>query len=495
MNRQETEKMNYENIQRGILPDNKKNDFQCYPRKLSVDNFTIPKFQMRLATNQGNPKQLATLIATKETTPSRCLQSSSEHCYFGASEQATEAPKEEETSIAFNQRNITVHLQDVQQSSLLRRRRQNQTGGESKREVKGSQALNTTDASLALKQCPFQDNNCDMTIRLHDVEESNSTILRRRRKNQTRGGLQTGLYFSQYFSQTSFQEVICPPVKSPCKSICMVSSLEEKIVIQSPITSPCNRFEMVSSLEEKIVIQSPITSPCDGTEIDSSLEEQIAIQSPLTPSYDRFEMVSSLEELIVIHSPLSSPCDGTGMNSALEENTNSPTERTVGLEEKITLHSPLKSPSYRTEMDSTLEEMIFIQWSMKSQCDRGGMVSSFEEKIVIHSPLKSPNGKPYSFEEKPRDQTKSPCDPTGMTFRYERTVIQSPPTSPCDRFEMVSSLEERIVIQSPLTSSPDRAEMGSSLEEVIVQTDSPLKSPCDRFEMVSIPKGSFLSHH
>ena len=47
---------------------------QHFPRRISVDDFSIPKFEMRLAANQGNPKQLAALLAAKEKKTNRFLR-------------------------------------------------------------------------------------------------------------------------------------------------------------------------------------------------------------------------------------------------------------------------------------------------------------------------------------------------------------------------------------------------------------------------------------
>ena len=42
-------------------------------KRISVSDFSIPKFTMRLAANQGNPKQLAALLAAKQTKKSRVV--------------------------------------------------------------------------------------------------------------------------------------------------------------------------------------------------------------------------------------------------------------------------------------------------------------------------------------------------------------------------------------------------------------------------------------
>ena len=44
------------------------------PKRISVRDFSVPKFTMRLAANQGNPKQLAALLAAKQTKEKRILR-------------------------------------------------------------------------------------------------------------------------------------------------------------------------------------------------------------------------------------------------------------------------------------------------------------------------------------------------------------------------------------------------------------------------------------
>ena len=43
--------------------------------RISVSDFSIPKFQMQLASNQGNPKKLAALLKEKRTKKKRILGS------------------------------------------------------------------------------------------------------------------------------------------------------------------------------------------------------------------------------------------------------------------------------------------------------------------------------------------------------------------------------------------------------------------------------------
>ena len=44
------------------------------PKRISVRDFSVPKFTMRLAANQGNPKQLAALLAAKQSKKKRILR-------------------------------------------------------------------------------------------------------------------------------------------------------------------------------------------------------------------------------------------------------------------------------------------------------------------------------------------------------------------------------------------------------------------------------------
>ena len=44
------------------------------PSRISVHDFTLPKFKMRLAANQGNLQKLASLLAGKRTKEKRCLR-------------------------------------------------------------------------------------------------------------------------------------------------------------------------------------------------------------------------------------------------------------------------------------------------------------------------------------------------------------------------------------------------------------------------------------
>lgn len=41
------------------------------PQRISARGFSVPKFTMRLAANQGNPKQLAALLAAKQSKKKR----------------------------------------------------------------------------------------------------------------------------------------------------------------------------------------------------------------------------------------------------------------------------------------------------------------------------------------------------------------------------------------------------------------------------------------
>ena len=48
-------------------------------KRISVADFSVPKLTMRLAANQGNPKQLATLLAAKQTKKKRILRPKREY--------------------------------------------------------------------------------------------------------------------------------------------------------------------------------------------------------------------------------------------------------------------------------------------------------------------------------------------------------------------------------------------------------------------------------
>ena len=54
------------------------NDFEYFPKRISVKEFSIPKFEMRLAANQGNLKQLASILSAKRATVKRCIRPSFE---------------------------------------------------------------------------------------------------------------------------------------------------------------------------------------------------------------------------------------------------------------------------------------------------------------------------------------------------------------------------------------------------------------------------------
>ena len=44
------------------------------PKRISVSDFSVPKFTMQLAENQGNPRQLAALLAAKQSKKKRILR-------------------------------------------------------------------------------------------------------------------------------------------------------------------------------------------------------------------------------------------------------------------------------------------------------------------------------------------------------------------------------------------------------------------------------------
>ena len=64
------------------------NDFEYFPKRISVKDFSIPKFEMRLAANQGNLKQLASILSVKRTTVKRCVRPKFEEFSAVAAENA-----------------------------------------------------------------------------------------------------------------------------------------------------------------------------------------------------------------------------------------------------------------------------------------------------------------------------------------------------------------------------------------------------------------------
>ena len=385
--------MNYENLQwlnkrsykhhvhqkgRQFLKDGQENCYRSSPRRISVDNFEIPKFRMRLAANHRNPQQLAAFMAEKRATTSSYSRSEFERCSSVPTEQTIgdSTLKARLRSMAFNQCDTKIYMQDVQDSSLLRRRRQNKETGDPKNEVDslkgGREDRKAVETSIAFNQCTIQDNQCGIEIYLQGVEQS--SLLRRRGQTQKRAGPKTDMDSLQ----TRFQDkiVIYSLLMSPRDQFEMVPSLEERNVIHSPFPLPRDRFEMISSLEEKFVLHSPRTSPRDRFEMVSSLEERIVIHSPLPTPRDRFQMVSSLEEKIVIHSPFTLPRDRFEMVSSLEE--------------RIVIHSPFTPPRDPFEIVPSHEEKSVLRSPRTSARDHIEMVSSLEEKIAIQSPLISP---------------------------------------------------------------------------------------------------------
>lgn len=50
------------------------NDFEYFPKRISVKDFSVPTFEMRLAANQGNLQQLASILSVKQTTVKRSIR-------------------------------------------------------------------------------------------------------------------------------------------------------------------------------------------------------------------------------------------------------------------------------------------------------------------------------------------------------------------------------------------------------------------------------------
>lgn len=67
-------KISFQSLQLGRSDEDCHNDFEHFTRRISVEDFSIPKFEMRLAANQGNLKQLASILSVKRTTVKRCLR-------------------------------------------------------------------------------------------------------------------------------------------------------------------------------------------------------------------------------------------------------------------------------------------------------------------------------------------------------------------------------------------------------------------------------------
>ena len=479
--------MNYENIQ-WVNRSTPKN-FNERGRYSRQEGEQTPKFRKQLTENVGRQKQLVDLIAAKRTTTSSYSRPNPrEPCFI--TEQVIGACTPTETSLAFNQCiqdkqcEVKAHLQDVSQSSPFRRRQQKQKTRDPRTKAAFSKVLRGNETLAALNRCIFQDNLCDKQMRLQDVSES--SLLRKRRQNQKTGAPKTKgedvktidvpkalklrtfqdnqldvKFNSIGEEQSSLQNQKWEGPETDTNS--PPTSFQDKANVPSSMNSPRNRFDVLSSLEDKIVIQSPPKSPCERT-----------------------KMLSLLQQKSVIHSPRKSPSDHHKMTPSLEGKTFSRFEMVSSLEEEMVMQSPLTSPYDRFEMVSSVEERIVIFSSPKSPCDRIEMVSSLGKKIVIQSPPMSPshlsdqrNETLSSLREKTVIQSPltSPYDHFEMVSSLEqRIVILSSPQSPCERIQLVSSLKEKTVIQSPLTSPRDRFEMVSSLEQRIVILSSPVSS-------------------
>lgn len=67
-------KISFQSLQMENTDEACHNDFEYFPKRISVKDFSIPKFEMRLASNQGNLKQLASILSVKRTTVKRCIR-------------------------------------------------------------------------------------------------------------------------------------------------------------------------------------------------------------------------------------------------------------------------------------------------------------------------------------------------------------------------------------------------------------------------------------
>ena len=172
-------------------------DDEQYAR-ISVDNLRIPKFTMQLAANQGNPKQLAALLAAQRMKKKRFLRAMEDDDEKAAVDRP-EYTKTAKNQCIFedNQQEFKIYLQGVQQSSLCRRRMENR-----KREP-----------SLAV--CGPRE--MDLTKTPRDRSEMVQDSLQSRFQEKVRG-----------YSPVS------PQTTPPRDHFEMVSSFEELVVIQSP---------------------------------------------------------------------------------------------------------------------------------------------------------------------------------------------------------------------------------------------------------------------
>ena len=71
-------KISFQGLQMASADEAYHNDFEYFQKIISVEHFFIPKFEMRLTANQGNLKQLASILSVKRTTTRRCIRPKSD---------------------------------------------------------------------------------------------------------------------------------------------------------------------------------------------------------------------------------------------------------------------------------------------------------------------------------------------------------------------------------------------------------------------------------
>ena len=71
--------VSFEKLQLGRVHGLRHNSDGNASKRISVTDFSVPKFTMRLAANQGNPKQLAALLAAKQKNKKRMLRPKREY--------------------------------------------------------------------------------------------------------------------------------------------------------------------------------------------------------------------------------------------------------------------------------------------------------------------------------------------------------------------------------------------------------------------------------
>ena len=71
-------KISFQELQMTSAYEAYHNDFEYFQKRISVEQFFIPKFEMRLTANQGNLKQLASILTVKRTTTRRFIRPKSD---------------------------------------------------------------------------------------------------------------------------------------------------------------------------------------------------------------------------------------------------------------------------------------------------------------------------------------------------------------------------------------------------------------------------------